>query len=242
MNGAQANSVRNLQTLYTIIVGLALESAIVKLFDASLPGVPVRWSLLPILLAFLVTLIPFFHGAQRHLDATYVEEDGEGLRRGALLADFVMLFLESALLFGLAALVARPRAFAWTLIVLLSVDIVWGVMARFVFSRTRPTTAPFAWARLNLVTIALAIVGLLVADRFAPAARDQWLPYAILGMSFVRTAVDYRIAWGFYFPPRSVVAATVDDKPGVVAAPQLATVTAGQEQRTIANRRRKRRK
>ncbi len=162
------------------------------------------------------------------------------MRRGALLADFVLLFLESGLLFGLAALIARPRSFAWTLLVLLLVDMIWGFLARFAFSKTRQPLAAYGWARVNLCTVIVAVPALFAVQRFAPSARESWLPFAILAVSLVRTVVDYKISWDFYFPPHGG-AGSVGGVGNTATAPShLQAVTARSEQRTIGRRRHKR--
>ena len=62
--------------------------------------------------ALLVTLIPFYHGALRHLDEQYA---GAGARqaRGFVLVDFLVLFLESCVFLALAVSIARPEVFGW---------------------------------------------------------------------------------------------------------------------------------
>jgi len=53
------------------------------------------------LVAFLVTLVPFFHGMNRHLDHCYLEKEPPVLH-GALLFDFSIFFLEAGFLFAAA--------------------------------------------------------------------------------------------------------------------------------------------
>ncbi len=65
-------SVSHLQQLYTVVVGLALTVAITNLIDQAAP-VPIRMAALPYFVSYLVTLVPFYHGALRHLDVTYLK-------------------------------------------------------------------------------------------------------------------------------------------------------------------------
>ncbi|PKP58792.1 MAG: hypothetical protein CVT89_02260 [Candidatus Altiarchaeales archaeon HGW-Altiarchaeales-2] len=112
MNEAQANSVRNLENLYSVVVGLGLSIAILNLIDTTRGAVPIKLELVPFFLAFLVTIIPFYHGALRHLDTTYIEKGGKQIRTGALLFDFSILFIESCFFIGLAVLLPTPQFFA----------------------------------------------------------------------------------------------------------------------------------
>jgi hypothetical protein len=50
------------------------------------------------LCTFLIIIVPFYHGAVRHLFATYIEDGGsKRIKNGALLADFFLLFVEGYL-------------------------------------------------------------------------------------------------------------------------------------------------
>lgn len=79
---AQKTSVENLQSLYSLVVGLALANAVLKVARGELEPVPVDLTTLPLFLGFLVTLVPFYHGALRHLDATYIVARAKGSQSG----------------------------------------------------------------------------------------------------------------------------------------------------------------
>jgi len=67
-----------------VLVGLALAGAVTNLIGKE-QQVPIRSSLLPYFIAYLFTLVPFYHGALRHLDATYIEDNETDVRPGALM-------------------------------------------------------------------------------------------------------------------------------------------------------------
>lgn len=159
---AQENSVRNLQELYTIAVGVALAFGIERLVNIDKPGFPVRMVALPGFLSLLVILIPFYHGAVRHLEDVYLEKQGRTVRRGALLADFVLLFVEGILLVTTAVLLRRPWASGWALTVLLAFDAAWGSFVYLVFSRERRPGAELKWVLINLVAVPLLVVFLVL--------------------------------------------------------------------------------
>ena len=73
MEKPQDNSVKNLEHLYTTVVAVALSLAIYQLIDTTGGKIQFRLELVWCFLTFLVTLIPFYHGALRHLDITYIE-------------------------------------------------------------------------------------------------------------------------------------------------------------------------
>src|SRR5687767_6528182 len=78
-------SVVHLQGLHTVVVGVALFIAINKLVDAE-ADVPTHFGALPYFVAYLVTLVPIYHRALRHLDVAYLEGDGHP-RAEALMVD-----------------------------------------------------------------------------------------------------------------------------------------------------------
>lgn len=202
MNEAQKNSVRNLENLYSIVVGLGLSLAIVNLIDSTRAPIPVKAELVPFFLAFLVTLIPFYHGALRHLDITYVEKGGKHVRSGALLADFAVLFIESCLLLALALLLPTPQFFAWGLAVLLAVDTIWAFSAHLAFSPDVKPKAETRWALLNLITTAVLTIYLVLIGALppTPGPGDAKLMIGILVVSCVRTVIDYALSWHVYYP------------------------------------------
>lgn len=91
--------VRHLQGLYTVVVGLALAVAMTNLLDQE-AAFPVRLEVLPYLLAYLVTLVPFYHGALQHLDIAYIEDPDTSTKPGALLADWGLLSSKPASCLG----------------------------------------------------------------------------------------------------------------------------------------------
>jgi len=198
MSSARENSVRNLQSLLNVLVGLALTSAVLRLLlnRQYQLDVQVDWQSLPMFLTFLVTLIPFYHGALRHLDRTYVEQGGRKVRRGALLVDFAMLFVEGCLLVALANALPDPRVFAWGLIALLGLDAIWGLLVEYVLVKERTRGPELRWCIINTVAV-VVLVGL--ATQTALLASRGW-GNLLLYVALVRTTVDYALCWPCYFP------------------------------------------
>ncbi len=170
--------------------------------DASRAPIPLKVGLLPLFFSYLLTLIPFYHGALRHLDVTYVEKAGREVRSGALLADFLVLFLESCLLFSLAVLLPAPQLYAWGLAALLVVDTGWGFLAHIAFSQSGEHKAELRWALINLLTGGVLCVLLTVIGPFPPQAdvTDGKLGVIVLVISVGRSCMDYALNWHFYYP------------------------------------------
>src|ERR1019366_1919724 len=94
-------SVDSIARIYAIVIGLALAESIKTLIVKSANGnvdlsLPKLWSGTPAFIAFVFTLVPFWHGMNRHLDRSYLEKEGV-VAQGALLLDFAVFFIESGL-------------------------------------------------------------------------------------------------------------------------------------------------
>ena len=90
---ARKRSVDNLQRLYTVVVSLAVAEGLKHLLIPK-TGVPITstdWLLFSSLLA---TVVPFYHGANRYLDATYVTNERKA-KHNVLILDFLVLFVEA---------------------------------------------------------------------------------------------------------------------------------------------------
>ena len=201
MNAAQDRSVKNLQELYTVAVGVALATAIARIVDTGGGQFPFRARALPVFFALLAILVPFYHGTMRHLDVTYVEEGGRGVLRGALLADFFLLFLEACLLFAAAQLLDRTWFAGWVIAIALVFDALWGVVVHMALSRVRRWTKQSAWILINLIFGPVLMI-LLVVTAHSRSNGNLSLAGALVFMSLamVRTAIDYKVSWAFYYP------------------------------------------
>jgi len=205
MSEAQTKSVRDLENLYSIVIGLGLWHAIINLIDTTRETLPIKLESVPFFLAFLVTLIPFYHGSLRHLEMAYVESGGNRVRTGALLGDFIILFIESCLLLAVAILLPKPRFFAWGLAILLGLDAIWGFSVYQVFSGKVKLEAELCWAKINILAFLVLVIYLVTTGIFLRKADggQPELPIVIPLVSVVRTGFDYLLCWGFYFPASS---------------------------------------
>ena len=199
MGSQTEDSVKNLQELYTVAVGAALTLAVVRFVPET--GVP-QWNALPVLVGYVVTLIPFYHGAMRHLDVTYRDRRVEAVREGALLADFFLLFIEACLFLALASVITSTEHAAQTYLGLIALDGVWGLAAHWVFTKNRRPWAEIRWSLLNIGT-ALVTLGFVLALSYLkwPGLSER-AAFVFAAICVGRTIADYSLSWRFYFPKR----------------------------------------
>jgi hypothetical protein len=201
-NKRKENVVRSLVGLYTVIIGVALSLSVATLIDPQKGLESLTPSSTLLFGAFLVTLFPFYQGALRHLDDAYIENDNPNIKDGALIVDFMLLFLHSLAFVLLALLLQRPANFAFVLTGVLLIDVVWGVFAHFgSSSKSENLTAESKWTILNFVFVAAAAWYLVANDISLNDSRDAIklsVPIAIAAM--LRTMADYIWCNAFYFP------------------------------------------
>jgi hypothetical protein len=191
----QAVSVRHLQGLYSVVVAIALTLAVERLLPGS-GNKTIRSHSVPLFLALLVTVVPFYHGTLRHLDDIYIEKQGRGYRDGAVLLDFFALFIEGCLLLGLGALIAQPAPFGWVLLSLLLFDIAWALFTRAVLATSQAPETPLNWLRVNAVAAILLTVYLTVTQ--LAGVGSPALETGIFVIAFLRSGADYLTSWRYY--------------------------------------------
>ena len=195
------NSVKNLTNLYTVVIGVALSLAIVALVDKDEGLKSVTLASIMLFVSFVSTLLPFYHGALRHLDDAYIENDNEHIKSSALIIDFILLFLHGIGFVILSLLLSIPSQFIWVLIMLLSVDVFWGLFVHFGASSLSSNTAEWKWTFINLVFVAITILYLVCSDIYLKYNENHLkLSTLIMTVCMLRSIVDYVWCRSFYFP------------------------------------------
>ena len=136
-------SVESLQRIYAVVVALAITIAIQKALSGSSDFSLIKNIIpaAPTLTAFIFTVVPFYHGMNRHLDGTYVEREVSNNGEGFLLGDFVVFFIESCLLVAMASLVMSGDQGFLVLMTLLLIDTVWSFICHGIhYSRWNHST------------------------------------------------------------------------------------------------------
>jgi hypothetical protein len=201
---ARTRSVDNLQRLYTVVISLAVTESLRRLLSALMEADPSKrpdytsWLMFA---ALLVTIIPFYHGANRYLDATYVTGERKA-RAPALMIDFVMLFLEGLIFFALAMLVGRAAHFYTGLACVFILDAVWVGFTRITSSGSNDTAPSYVvWAIVNVVAAVIMMLSFWSNIlNFSFWSTEQARQIAALTIALLRTVYDYSSVWSFYYP------------------------------------------
>jgi hypothetical protein len=188
-------SVRILSYLYSVVVALALTTAVRALISQNGIRSPFNLPLIDLFMfsTFLVTLLPFYHGAVMFLIKTY-RVGFKGRKKGELLVDFVFLLFEAIILYALAASLFDLFSFIGWLAILMFLDSSWVFFVYFKTPRGG-SEAPIIWGALNVFML------LFLYLLWNYAIPGEELSYAALLIgAIVRTILDYGFAYDYYFP------------------------------------------
>lgn len=200
-NKGMENSIRSLANLYTVVIGAALSVAVVSAIDINKGLSSITGITMLLFVAFLATLFPFFHGALRHLDDVYIENENHHVSRSALVIDFSLLFMHALVFLALSQLLKKPADFAWLLIAVLAIDVVWGIFTSFGASSAKKNAAESRWAGINALFIAVVAVYLISNKIYLSSAPDSLELSGLLAIACVaRSVIDYWWCSDFYFP------------------------------------------
>lgn len=188
-------SVDSISKIYAIVIALALTQSVQALVvkDATGSAELSLATLLtgaPAFVAFLFTLVPFWHGMNRHLDRCYLEKTS-GVAQGALLFDFAVFFIEASLLFIAGWSLRSGLVSFYCLGLVLLIDMIWGSISHQIHFPGKKSHVR-KWAGINIAAGFVAF--LIVIFRF------EQKPLGLMAVAIVRTIVDYWLCWDFYFP------------------------------------------
>jgi hypothetical protein len=187
--------VDSLQTIYAIVIGLAITNSINTIFldNGKLVELSSIVKYFAPFLAFVFIVVPFFHGMNRHLDQCYLDKEANHIE-GALLFDFIVFFAEAMLLFAFAGSLKTPGLkWAVVLLFLLSFDSVWAFVSSLV--HYRKFYGPTLWVIINIITCAVI---LFIMHNNCIDAKAK--PFLLCIIIFLRAIIDYTLCWRFYFP------------------------------------------
>ena len=190
-------SVDNLQRLYTFVIGLAVAQALrnLALSNGGEPGIPSLTGGL-IFASLLFTLVPFYHGANRYLDACYITHEIR-TERQALLIDFIILFLEGILFFVSSLYFEKPIVFIWIIVAILSIDVFWTFLTKAYTENNLPDTQNYMyWAFINIVCV--LIISATILTPLIESEEGKVIYSTIVLVP--RTILDYYFVWDFYYP------------------------------------------
>ncbi|MGE0558941.1 MAG: hypothetical protein AB7O69_11835, partial [Burkholderiales bacterium] len=185
-----------------VVIGVALSLACEGLIskEQGLEGITI--STLSLFVAFVVTLVPFYHGALRHMDDTYIHNQ-QALQSQdmALIVDFLLLFLHAITFIVLSLLIAKPNHFSWVICFVLLIDVAWGVFAYCTSPSPKALTAEGKWTIINFVFVVVGITTLFWLDvSLDQKTSDNKLAILIASACLIRSFFDYVWCRDFYFP------------------------------------------
>ena len=198
-------SINALERVHAVLIGFAMTASVRIALEswlrpAGAGGIlsPPDWPTLALFGAFFFTVIPFFHGAVRHLDAVHLY--ARSPVQYHLLADYVLLFVEALVFITMAESVDTPPQFIYTVWALLVIDIVWGftTIAMSTLGHAKhpdrtPASLWHVWKWIRWDTGSAAAMLLLALGQ--PQNVEAWL----CAGAFLRTATDYYFNRSAYF-------------------------------------------
>jgi hypothetical protein len=187
-------SVDSISRIYAVVIALAVSQSVQTLIKDPKGGVTLSpdglATAVPAFMAFLFTLVPFWHGMNRHLDRCYLQKAGT-VAQGALLFDFAVFFVEAGLLFASGWSLRSGLVSFYCLGLLLVSDMVWGFISHQIHFPGQKSHS-VRWSKINVCIGVLAV--LVVAFPF------QKKPFVLMVLAIARTIADYWFCWDFYFP------------------------------------------
>ncbi len=199
--------IEHLAELYAVVAALALTSAIGDVLFPLGTTLDLDWLEILVGIGFLVTLVPFVHGALVYLHRRHSGAPRTRREQVLVLWDFFLLFVQAIVLLVAARVVDQPKNLVAVLAVLWAIDIVWILVGEsLVPSAFEDSTerGRWPWTIINGVAILVAaLIWLLTSD--GSSAVVAW---AVAGLTMTRTAFDYTLGWSNYFPPLDVLSET----------------------------------
>lgn len=147
---ALEKSFDSLQRIHAIVFALSVGEAIRRVLsvDDATHQIVVLYQFLPQFLAFLITVVPFYHGSHRHLEKTYVFSPTVR-HKWFVMVDFLKCLLEACAFFALA-LAIKEQAFFIILTSILFFNFLWGLAAAWANH-----TQSWKWSTINICTTAI---------------------------------------------------------------------------------------
>jgi len=195
----QRESGKILTYLYSLIIAFSLTTIITVLLTDGLYTIrsplQIPIYMLLIFFSFLVTLIPFYHGAVIFLVKSYDTEQ-KNLKKGEFLFDFCFLLIESLVFFAMALSSSYVIGFIQWLIILFGIDIMWAFIC-YIKASDKKHAPPKYWGILNFITLIILLLYLLFSV-YENLSQTNALCLLFL-ILFVRSIVDYRYSYDYYF-------------------------------------------
>lgn len=210
---AQRSAIDALQKFYSVIIGAAFTGAVLKLLEnfSFTDWSTKQISQAALFVAFIFTIVPFYHGTERHLFEAHIRRNTEGWGEGGkptpLLLDVAVFMALGAILFAMGRSTSDPGQFFSFWVALLIVDILWSIAVWRSNKGKWPRWAinNFAWLALAIALWFLLIPALTSIPCIVAASAlcgGVFVKTAVVAFAEIgRTVIDYHLYGDFYFPP-----------------------------------------
>ena len=186
-----------LQRLYGVIVALAITTAIgltISVNGVALSPFELSSAYFALFGAFLITVVPFYHGGSMYLLKTYIHGSSSS-KKGVALVDFLALSFEGVIFYAIAASIKNLASFELWFLLLLVLDTAWLGFAHLVADKEEP--APKKWALINgaMIVFLLIIYGVNA---------NTWpqIYTVVFVAAVIRSVADYSLCYDYYFPSK----------------------------------------
>lgn len=190
------STIVSLQQIYAIVIALSV-GEVFKQFIID-PGSPphrnrIKWDRLPLLICFLILVVPFYQGMYRYLCDVYsIPSSRPASYGGWLLFDCAVFTAEASLFFILSRSLPQTlwRQFFYRICPFDS----WYCLGSVVWKAR--TNSISVWVMINLwFCIPLAAILLIFRKQ-----QSCWGIALSIILIFIRSVVDYYTEWALYFP------------------------------------------
>lgn len=202
---AQKASIDALQKFYSTVIGAAFVGAVLKLMD----GFDIYvWNTEQVIsacifLAFVMTIIPFYVGMERHLYDSHIAKKYKEERGGRpipILIDVFAFLIMGMLLFAMGRLISDPVSFLQLWSALLVIDVFW-MMLVYRFQRNSEAF----WSVNNILWLIAAWLLWWIATPyidwlFPDIERELIIAFMFTLVETMRSVTDFWVNWKFYFP------------------------------------------
>lgn len=203
MSARTKTNLEVLETLVTIIMGLALGDILIQFIEtfglnkgALIWAVPLGATML--LVALLVIVTRFYHGNMRIIREVHDTPGASSVTLGQV-ADWGVILAQGALFIVVGHFHANPVNLNWVVLAVLTIDVLWLLVA--VARQGEASAARSAarvWAALNGITfIALIVIQILYIQGVLGV---DWSRILFASCLIVASVFDYWLQYRFYFP------------------------------------------
>ena len=189
-NNLNHRSIDDIKALLTVVFGLGLVESVKSLITNENNLLVINLSLIPIFVAFLATLLPFYQGNCKYMDTIYLQKNLKAL--DGIMDTFVFI-AQGIIFYVMAIAMKQPKFFFLAAIVLYISDIIWlGFVSK---SNSELFPKLKNWLIINIFTLFILLI-----LYYTPLLLNDYSKWWIISLVMLaRTGADYIWTWSFYW-------------------------------------------